>query len=109
MSVGRPRPLQNLCGHWRGWYWRDYCVGIWGDRSRFYVRKSKTNGKLEHKSHRPQNYRATVLGGGAGAGLANFAASIVAFGCTSLSSVVDWPSVHVMIHLKGSLTPATSR
>ena len=48
-------------------------------------------------------YRANDLGGSAGAGLLNFADSIGAFGCTSLSSTVDWPSVQVMVQWKGNL------
>ena len=39
----------------------------------------------------------------------NFAAGTAAFACTSLSSVVDCPSVHVICHLKGTLTPETTR
>jgi hypothetical protein len=45
----------------------------------------------------------------AGAGLANFAASMATLGRISLSSMVDCPSVHVAIHLNGIFTPATSR
>src|SRR4051812_14205860 len=45
----------------------------------------------------------------AGEGLANFAASIATLGCTSVSSVVVCPSVHVTIQRKGNFTPATSR
>ena len=43
------------------------------------------------------------------AGLENRAASIEAFACTSLSSVVDCPSTHVTVHLNGNLTPDTAR
>jgi hypothetical protein len=43
------------------------------------------------------------------AGLANFAASIATFGCTSLSSNVDRPFSHVTVQRKGILTPETSR
>jgi hypothetical protein len=53
-------------------------------------------------------YRAAGLAVG-GAGMANFAASIRAFACTSLSSIVDRPSVQVTTRRKGTLTPATSR
>ena|SRR5438128_1712073 len=43
------------------------------------------------------------------AGLANFAASIATFGCTSLSSIFDRPFSHVTVQRKGILTPETSR
>src|SRR5258708_15647779 len=62
-------------------------------------------------SPQPSSYWVAGLRGGAtGAdGLANFAASIGTFGCTSLSSVVACPSVQVTTVRKGILTPATSR
>src|SRR6266850_3071252 len=44
-----------------------------------------------------------------GDGLGNFEASIAAFGCTSVSSKFSFPSSQFTVHLKGILTPATSR
>jgi hypothetical protein len=41
------------------------------------------------------------LAGGGVAGVANFASSTGAFGCTSLSCMVDCPSVQVKINLNG--------
>ncbi len=48
-------------------------------------------------------------GGPGGAGLANFAASMEAFNSTERSSMIDRPSVQVVVSLKGILIPATSR
>src|SRR5688572_9292094 len=44
------------------------------------------------------------LGRGAGAGLANFAASIATFNWTSVNSVVACPVVQVVTQLNGTLT-----
>src|SRR5438105_15326265 len=49
------------------------------------------------------------LGGVDGAGLANFAASIVVFARTCVSSKLSRPSSHVIVNLYGIFTPATSR
>jgi hypothetical protein len=58
----------------------------------------------------PKSYGVAGLGAGTqGIGLANFAASIGTFGCTSLISKVDCPSVQVTAQRKGNLTPETSR
>ena len=53
--------------------------------------------------------RAGGLGGVDGAGLTNFAASIVTFGRTCVNSKLSRPSSHVIVNLNGILTPATSR
>ena len=47
--------------------------------------------------------------GADGAGLANLAASIGTFGCTSLNSTTSWPLTHDKVQEKGIMTPATSR
>ena len=39
----------------------------------------------------------------------NFAASMETFGCTFVNSIVDNPPVQIITHLKGILTPETSR
>ena len=51
----------------------------------------------------------SYFGATAGAGLANFAASIATFGCTSVSSTTSRPDTQAKDHLNGTLTPATSR
>jgi len=65
----------------------------------------------EHCVNPPKGYRvAGRTGGGVGGdGLANFATSIGAFGCTSLSSKFSFPSSHVTVQRNGILTPETSR
>src|SRR4249919_1187764 len=45
----------------------------------------------------------------AAAGFLNLSGPMATFGCTSVSRMLDWPSVHVMSILNGTLTPATSR
>ncbi len=64
-----------------------------------------------HCVNPPKGYRvAGRTGGGVGGdGLANFATSIGAFGCTSLSSKFSFPSSHVTVQRNGILTPETSR
>jgi hypothetical protein len=73
--------------------------------------RQKYHGTELFRSTRPiKGLRGCRLGAGTqGTGLANFAASIGAFGCTSLISKVDCPSVQVSVQRKGNLTPETSR
>src|SRR4051812_49262676 len=50
-----------------------------------------------------------LAGGFGGAGLLNFAASTAAFTCTVVNWLTLRPSVHVEVHLNGTLTPETVR
>ena len=54
-------------------------------------------------------YGAAALGAAGGDGLANFVASMGAFTCTSVSSIVERPSSQVTVMRNGMLTPETSR
>ena len=83
-------------------------------QNRSAVAQLKTNsitiaGKLQATGTGPAAYFAADPCDVAAAGFTNFAAATAAFGCTSVSSVVDCPSTQVTCHLKGILTPETAR
>jgi len=86
----------------------------WGVRRHFdsprHTRQTPSRKSVKDIVSEPsRGYCAANLGGGAGAGLLNLAASIGTFGCTAVSCVVDCPSVQVTVQRKGILIPATRR
>ena len=68
-----------------------------------------------HPCHRPPRFRASAVRNQitsstqARPASRTFAASMLTFGCTSVSSTTSRPSSQVSVHLNGILTPATSR